>query len=143
MRITFLGQAGLFIETRAGSILCDPWFNSAYFGSWFPFPANDGIDPARIANPTYLYISHLHHDHFDPGLAERPRQQGRDSPAARLPDRRPAPRAPRPRLPAFVETGDAEPMAGLRLMIIRPDRPDRWPDRRLCPARRRRRDARC
>ena len=66
MRITFLGQAGLFIETRAGSILCDPWFSPAYFGSWFPFPANDGIDPASIGNPTYLYISHLHHDHFDP-----------------------------------------------------------------------------
>jgi UDP-MurNAc hydroxylase len=66
MRVTFLGQAGLFIETRAGSILCDPWFSPAYFGSWFPFPANDGIDPALIANPTWLYISHLHHDHFDP-----------------------------------------------------------------------------
>ena len=47
MRVTFLGQAGLYLETRAGSILCDPWFNPAYFGSWFPFPANDGIDPAR------------------------------------------------------------------------------------------------
>ena len=45
MRVTFLGQAGLYLETRAGSILCDPWFNPAYFGSWFPFPANDGIDP--------------------------------------------------------------------------------------------------
>ena len=66
MRVTFLGQAGLFIETRVGSILCDPWFNPAYFGSWFPFPANDGIDPALISNPTWLYISHLHHDHFDP-----------------------------------------------------------------------------
>jgi len=26
LEITFLGQAGLFIETRHGSILCDPWF---------------------------------------------------------------------------------------------------------------------
>jgi L-ascorbate metabolism protein UlaG (beta-lactamase superfamily) len=25
---------------------------------------NDGIDPETIQNPTYLYISHLHHDHF-------------------------------------------------------------------------------
>ncbi len=66
MRVTFLGQAGLLIETRAGSILCDPWFSPAYFGSWLPFPANDGIDPTTLQNPTYLYISHLHHDHFDP-----------------------------------------------------------------------------
>jgi UDP-MurNAc hydroxylase len=66
MQITFLGQAGLFIETKGKSILCDPWFNPAYFASWFPFPSNEGIDPARIGNPTYLYISHLHHDHYDP-----------------------------------------------------------------------------
>lgn len=66
MQIMFLGQAGLFIETKGKSILCDPWFNPAYFASWFPFPSNEGIDPARIGNPTYLYISHLHHDHYDP-----------------------------------------------------------------------------
>jgi len=46
MRVTFLGHAGLFVETRGGSVLCDPWFTPAYFGSWFPFPRNDGLDPA-------------------------------------------------------------------------------------------------
>lgn len=66
MDVTFVGHAGLFIETRHGSILCDPWFNPAYFASWFPFPANDGLDLTTFANPTYLYLSHLHHDHFDP-----------------------------------------------------------------------------
>ena len=66
MRITFLGQAGLFIETAHGSVLCDPWFNSAFFASWFPFPSNENIDVAAIRNPDYLYVSHLHHDHFDP-----------------------------------------------------------------------------
>ncbi|MGZ6272441.1 MAG: Rieske 2Fe-2S domain-containing protein [Candidatus Limnocylindrales bacterium] len=66
MRVTFLGQAGLYIEAAGASILCDPWFNPAYFASWFPFPRNDGIDPATIGRPTYLYVSHLHHDHFDP-----------------------------------------------------------------------------
>ena len=66
MRITFIGHAGMFIETRHGSILCDPWFNTAYFASWFPFPSNEDIDKSQIANPTYLFVSHLHHDHFDP-----------------------------------------------------------------------------
>ncbi len=65
MKITFLGHAGLFIETRHGSILCDPWFNPAYFASWFPFPANDGLDRERFRRPTYLFVSHLHQDHFD------------------------------------------------------------------------------
>ena len=65
MKITFLGQAGLFIETRHGSILCDPWFNPAYFASWFPFPSNEAIDFEKIGRPDYLYVSHLHRDHFD------------------------------------------------------------------------------
>src|SRR5215510_8013715 len=71
MRVTFLGQAGLFIETKHGSILCDPWFNPAYFASWFPFPSNEGIDPATLAQPDYLFVSHLHHDHFDPEWLKR------------------------------------------------------------------------
>jgi UDP-MurNAc hydroxylase len=72
MKITFLGHAGLFIETRYGSILSDPWFNPAYFASWFPFPSNDGVDADAIGDPDYLYVSHLHYDHMDPAfLRER------------------------------------------------------------------------
>jgi len=66
MRITFLGHAGIFIETRYGSVLCDPWFNPAYFASWFPFPSNEQVDREQLRQPTYLYLSHQHHDHFDP-----------------------------------------------------------------------------
>ncbi|HEY1348334.1 MAG TPA: Rieske 2Fe-2S domain-containing protein [Ktedonobacteraceae bacterium] len=66
MEITFLGQAGIYIQTQHGSILCDPWFHPAYFASWFPFPSNEQVDRAKLRDPTYLYISHLHHDHYDP-----------------------------------------------------------------------------
>lgn len=66
MRITSIGHAGLLIQTAAGRIVCDPWFNPAYFGSWFPFPDNSGVDPATLADAEYLYVSHLHRDHFDP-----------------------------------------------------------------------------
>jgi len=66
MRLTFLGHAGCFVQTAHGSVLCDPWFTPAYFGSWFPFPRNDDLDPAGFAAPDFLYISHLHRDHFDP-----------------------------------------------------------------------------
>ena len=72
MRITFTGHVGMFIETEGGTILCDPWFNPAYFASWFVFPRNDRLDLAPFLTPDYLYISHLHHDHFDPQfLSER------------------------------------------------------------------------
>jgi UDP-MurNAc hydroxylase len=66
MRITFLGHAGLLMETEQGSILCDPWFNPAYFASWFPFPSNDHLDQDALGRADYLYVSHIHHDHFDP-----------------------------------------------------------------------------
>lgn len=65
MQVTYLGHAGLFVQTRQGSILCDPWFNPAFFASWFPFPSNEHIDLESIAHPDYLYVSHLHRDHFD------------------------------------------------------------------------------
>ncbi|KOU59138.1 (2Fe-2S)-binding protein [Streptomyces sp. MMG1533] len=66
MRVTGLGHAGLFIETVAGSVLCDPWVNPAFFGSWFPFPDNSDLDWAYYGRAAdYLYISHLHRDHFD------------------------------------------------------------------------------
>jgi UDP-MurNAc hydroxylase len=66
VRVTGLGHAGLFIETAAGSVLCDPWVNPAFFGSWFPFPDNSDLDWAHYGRSAdYLYISHLHRDHFD------------------------------------------------------------------------------
>jgi UDP-MurNAc hydroxylase len=68
MRATSIGHAGILVETGHGSIVCDPWFMPAFFGSWFVFPRNDHL-PERvrhaIEHPDYLYISHLHADHLD------------------------------------------------------------------------------
>lgn len=71
MRITGLGHAGMFIETAGGSILCDPVLGPSFFGSWFPFPDNRGLDWERFGRADFLYISHRHRDHFDPALLER------------------------------------------------------------------------
>ncbi len=68
MRATSIGHAGILVETDAGSILCDPWFVPAFFGSWFVFLRNDQLSDdlrERIENADYLYISHLHGDHHD------------------------------------------------------------------------------
>lgn len=68
----------MLIETSTGSILCDPWFVPAFFGSWFVFPRNDQLSDdlrARIENADFLYISHLHGDHHDePWLREHLRR---------------------------------------------------------------------
>ena len=68
MRATSIGHAGILIETDGGSILCDPWFLPAFRASWCVFPRNDHLDEDlmdRIERPDFLYISHLHGDHFD------------------------------------------------------------------------------
>ncbi len=71
MKITGLGHAGMFIETRGGSIICDPVLGPSFFGSWFPFPDNRALDWERFGAADFLYISHRHRDHFDPALLER------------------------------------------------------------------------
>lgn len=70
MRITGLGHAGMLIETAGGSILCDPVISSSFFGSWFVFPDNRGLDWETIGKADYLYISHRHRDHFDARMLE-------------------------------------------------------------------------
>jgi len=65
MRITGLGHASVRIETAHGTVLTDPWVNPAYFGSWFPFPDNSQLDWDHYGDVDYLFVSHLHRDHFD------------------------------------------------------------------------------
>lgn len=65
MQITSIGHAGFHIQTAAGSILCDPWVNPTYFSSWIPFPDNSELDWKALGDCDYLYVSHLHRDHFD------------------------------------------------------------------------------
>jgi UDP-MurNAc hydroxylase len=66
-RVTFLGQAGLFLEYGGVKILCDPWLSKtgAFLASWHQFPRNDFLDPVQFRSATHLYISHKHQDHFD------------------------------------------------------------------------------
>ncbi|BCO33655.1 (2Fe-2S)-binding protein [Mycobacterium heckeshornense] len=68
MQVTSVGHAGFRIETHAGSLLCDPWVNPAYFAAWFPFPDNSRLDWGQLGQCDYLYISHLHKDHLDAKL---------------------------------------------------------------------------
>jgi UDP-MurNAc hydroxylase len=68
MRATSLGHAGILVHCQAATIVCDPWFVPAFLGSWFPFPRNDQLDTETmrsVRSPDYLYVSHLHGDHFD------------------------------------------------------------------------------
>lgn len=66
MEILYLGHAGFLVEHEGESILMDPWFYPAFLGSWFPKPDNRRLlELVRSRRVGWLYISHLHEDHFD------------------------------------------------------------------------------
>lgn len=64
MRVTVIGHSCLRAETRAGTILVDPWlFGSCYWRSWWHFPPT-GEPDAETLHPDWIYLTHHHFDHF-------------------------------------------------------------------------------
>jgi UDP-MurNAc hydroxylase len=64
MKFTILSHASLCVEHNGVKIVSDPWLiGSCYWRSWwnFPEPPKELIDNL---NPNFLYITHLHWDHF-------------------------------------------------------------------------------
>ncbi|MGI5175830.1 Rieske 2Fe-2S domain-containing protein [Dactylosporangium sp. CA-152071] len=120
MRVTGTGHAGMLIETPAGTILCDPWVNPAFLASWFPFPDNSGLDWDRLGRCDYLYVSHLHRDHFD---AEHLRRHVSKSATVLLPEYPTSDLEDELRalgFRSFLRTRSGEPVAldgGLNVMI--------------------------
>ena len=70
MKIKYIYSACLEISTSSITILTDPWFTEGvYDGAWYHFPE---IDPFEyISEPDYIYISHIHPDHYDPKFLHR------------------------------------------------------------------------
>ena len=73
MKFTILSHAGLLVESGGVSVVVDPWLvGSCYWRSWFNFPEPALIDALA---PNYIYITHLHWDHFHgPSLRRFSRQ---------------------------------------------------------------------
>lgn len=66
IEVTYYYSACVGIRTPEASVLCDPWFtDGAFDGSWYQFPKLS--DPLGVIGPyDYVYISHIHPDHYDP-----------------------------------------------------------------------------
>lgn len=65
MKVTYLTNACVIVEHNGTRVLCDPWLtDGAYYGSWFHWPPPDFTDD-DIRDIDYLYLSHIHPDHFD------------------------------------------------------------------------------
>ena len=63
------GHSCCEFRTPSSSLLCDPWLvGSAYWRSWWNFPQNSDIstliDEWNSRGQLYIYISHIHWDHF-------------------------------------------------------------------------------
>ena len=64
MRVTVIGHSCLRAETRAGTILVDPWLvGSCYWRSWWHFPPSTEPTDELLA-PDFVYLTHHHFDHF-------------------------------------------------------------------------------
>ena len=64
MRVTVIGHSCLRAETRAGTILVDPWLSgSCYWRSWWHFPPTKEPDEEML-RPDWIYLTHHHFDHF-------------------------------------------------------------------------------
>lgn len=60
-----------FISVKCGNttIVCDPWVGKADGIAWYSYPYNEnGHELVKRENPDYIYISHLHSDHYDPKI---------------------------------------------------------------------------
>ena len=64
MKLQILSHAGMLVQNKATSLVCDPWiFGSCYWRSWWNFPPV----PRELVNsldPEYIYLTHIHWDHF-------------------------------------------------------------------------------
>ena len=73
MQITYLGHAGVRVDTAGVSMIMDPWFSrmGAFQASWFQFPRNDHLDLDRITDCDWATVSHEHLDHADLSVLRR------------------------------------------------------------------------
>lgn len=70
IRVNMIYSACITIETPDCKILCDPWFTDGIFdGAWYLYSSDR--DPfTAIGDCDYVYISHIHSDHYDPIFLE-------------------------------------------------------------------------
>lgn len=55
------------ISSRGETFVCDPWVGKANASGWQSFPEFPSIELANyLADAKWIYVSHLHDDHFHP-----------------------------------------------------------------------------
>ena len=71
MQVTYFASAAILLHDGRTRVLCDPWLvDGAYYGSWAHYPELT-VEPESLKDVDYIYISHIHPDHFDPATLSR------------------------------------------------------------------------
>ena len=61
----------VIIKNKKIRIACDPWIGKANYGGWHSYPLIDKrLVLSNLRTCKYIYISHLHSDHFCPELLQ-------------------------------------------------------------------------
>lgn len=64
MRFQILSHAGLSVTGSGVTLVCDPWLvGSTYWRSWWNYPPVPR-DVLRSLRPDFVYLTHIHWDHF-------------------------------------------------------------------------------
>ena len=71
MRVTILGHASLFFETKDERILLDPVLRTSSLLGSVVHQYPRALDIENMPTPTLLVITHEHYDHFDPETLEK------------------------------------------------------------------------
>jgi UDP-MurNAc hydroxylase len=74
MEVKFLRGATVAFSDGNRKLICDPWLvDGIYYGSWAHYPAYTEEDwkEDRPDDVDYIYVSHIHPDHFDPNTLKR------------------------------------------------------------------------
>ncbi len=67
MKITHYSNSFISVRSQGEHILCDPWMGKANTGGWQSFPEYPTEELAcHLLDARWIYLSHLHDDHFHP-----------------------------------------------------------------------------
>lgn len=67
MKITHFSNSFISVSAQGERMVCDPWVGKANASGWQSFPEFSGADlREHLADVRWVYLSHLHDDHFHP-----------------------------------------------------------------------------
>ena len=71
MKVRYVTSSCVGVEHAGKKVLCDPWLTDGiYYGSWYHYPPLQ-FRPEDFADADFLYLSHIHPDHFDEETLKR------------------------------------------------------------------------